>query len=250
MRREQLLTETVNQVSDNDLVALANVARDLLAGEFVGTPLKFAKGDWSKVVIEDGEKVEVEIGATETFIVDPLSHASGWVKWLDGKPAGRIGPGRLVDGFILPARNRLGDLEESDWPIRGKQHEDPWQEAHQLTVKDTADGNLLTWVTPSWGGRKAIGNFLKAYLAEAKHHPGLYPVAMLASREEMSADYGKVQKPVLKIVDWAAFGDGAAPAGSPSLAPTVLLPAPPDFAAKGKKAVTVGDEMDDEIPFK
>jgi hypothetical protein len=239
---------STNQISDTDLVALVATARELLAGDFVGTPLKFAKGNWTKTVFENDQKVEIEIGATETFIVDPLSHASGWVKWLDAKPAGRIGPGRLVDGFVLPTRNRVPDRDEAQWPLRGKLREDPWQEQHQFTVKSTVNGGLLTWVTATWGGKKAIGTFLKQYLAEAKRHPGEFPVVLLTSRDERDPDYGTIKKPVLRIVGWAAFGEGAAPAGSPTLAPA--LPPPRQAQQLLPPKQSLSSEMGgDEIPF-
>jgi hypothetical protein len=238
---------STNQISDIDLVALATTARDLLAGDFVGTPLKFAKGSWTKIVFDNGQKVEIKIGPTETFIVDPLSHASGWVKWLDGKPAGRIGPGRLVDGFILPMQHRLPDRDEAEWPLRGKVREDPWQEQHQITVKSAVEGELLTWVTATWGGKKAIGAFLKQYLTEARHHPGEYPVVLLLSRDERDSDYGTIKKRVLKFVGWAIFGEGAAPAGSSALAPA--FPPPPTAQQLLPPKQPLATEMDDEIQF-
>jgi hypothetical protein len=184
MKITDLKTEIANaeQVSDTDLVALSGAARDLLAGDFVGMPLKFQKGRWSKAVAK-GETVE--IGETETFIVDPLSYCSGWVRWEAKSVTAKIGPGRPIDGFILPVRDRLPDQDTSRWPFgRSGKREDPWKENHQITMKDTADDTLLTWVTSSWGGRKAIGQLISAFIRERKAHPGLFPVVLLSSRDD------------------------------------------------------------------
>jgi hypothetical protein len=233
--------------TDADLDALAAAGNDLTAGDFVGTPLKYAKGKWTKPVVKGEEKVVVEIGATETFTVDPRSYACGWVRWWDKKPTVKIGPGRPIDGFISPVRSRLPDLNKNDWPWRKDKREDPWQETHQVTMKATDTGELLTWVTPTWGGRKAIGNFLKDYTAKAKQHPGHYPVVTLCSRTKPHPDYGTVDEPILQIVDWQPFGEGAAPAGR--RLPQPALPAVQELLPPPSKQTKMIGDMDDEIPF-
>jgi hypothetical protein len=249
---DQTPAETENQMSDSDLAVLMATANDLLAGDFVGVPLKFNKGDWTRTAIENDQRIEVTIGDTETFIVDPLSFAESWVKWRAKKVAGKVGPGRRVDGFILPSRDELGDLNENDWEWRGDKRQDPWTVNEQITVKATGDGTLLTWVTSSWGGRKAIGHFLKAYAREAKRHPGEYPVALLTSRSEPHPEYGTVIKPILKIVSWQAFGDGAAPPGMPLRETQQVLTSSqpqPKLTAPTKTKSSLADDMGDSIPF-
>jgi hypothetical protein len=213
--------EPVNDVNDADLAALAAAGQELAGPNYFHTPAKYTKGKWSKLVIEDGNKISVPIGSTQPYPIDPLSHMEEWVLWHDKKPVKRIGPGRRVDGFILPVRERLGYLDQTQWPFRNGKHEDPWQEAHYLTLKDTTTGELLTWVSNSFGGRKCIGGLLKQFAANAKKHPGKYPVVLLSSRTDPHPDYGHVEKPVLTIVDWQPFGEGAAPGGSPLLQPKV-----------------------------
>jgi hypothetical protein len=166
---------------------------------------------------------------------------------LDKKPTTKIGPGRPIDGFISPVRSRLPDLNKTDWPWRGDKREDPWQETHQVTMKAADNGELLTWVATSWGGRKAIGNFLKDYTAKAKQHPGKDPVCILTSRSDPHPEYGTVDKPILQIVDWQPFGEGAAPAGR--RLPQSPLPAVQELLPPSKQTKTIGEEMDDEIPF-
>jgi hypothetical protein len=198
-------------ISDEDLAALGAAGQEMTAGEFVGTRMNYAKGKWSKVVIQDDKKTAVPLPATASYIVDPLSVAYAWKKWIDKKLLGQVGPGRPVDGFILPPREQLGDLDKI-----GKQ-DDPWQHSIQLTMKDADNGELYTWVSSSWGGRREVGKFLKTFNRDARKHPGQYPKVILGTRGEPNPDYGTIDKPVLKVVDWAVFGEGAAPPGWQSL---------------------------------
>ena len=170
------------QLNDADLLALAGAARGLLVGDFVGIPLKFTKGPWFKLPAKDQK---VQVGATDTFVVDALSYACGWVQWLNRKPVQKH-ICRPVDGFILPARERLPDRDKSRWPLDPKdgKRTDPWQENHQIVMKDLATDELLSWTTTSWYGRKAIGRLIDTYAREAKSHPGLMPVVTLSTKDE------------------------------------------------------------------
>lgn len=211
--------EIVNaQLNDDDLAAIAGAARDLLTSDFVGIPLRFIKGPWFKLPEKDKR---VKVGATKYFTVDVLSYACGWIQWLNRKPVQKH-IYRPIDGFILPMRERLPDRDKSKWPLdKDGKRSDPWQENHQLVMKNIATGELLTWTTTSWYGRKAIGRLLDLYAREAKQHPSMMPVVTLSSHEESSIDYGLIPAPTLTVVDWKAFGDGAAPPGSRSTAPSL-----------------------------
>lgn len=263
-------TTAAAPISDADLAALGEAARESLAGEFVGTPMKYRQGHWYR---KPSKGEEVEIGNTETFIIDPLSFAKSWVKWENKQKTGQVGPGRRVDGFLLPLRDQLPDQDENRWPYdkHGKR-QDPWSENHQITMKDSANGDLLTYVTTSWGGYKAIGRLLEAFFRDARKHPGMYPVVLLELVEGPS-DYGRQHKPALSIVDWAEFGEGAAPPGAPirqddrvttglAPAPKVVQLAPPKaqeqegewFEEPSKKTTgmkAAGGAFDnfDDIPF-
>ena len=252
-----LKTDTANArlaPVDADIAALAGAARGLLVNDFVGVPLKFTKGKWTKSVAKDkGEAV----GDTAPFVVDILSYACGWVKWENRKPVFKH-VFRPVDGFILPPRDRLPDQDKDHWPVDASgKRADPWQENHQLVLKDVTADELVTWTTTSWYGRKAVGRLLDAYTREAKRHPGMMPVVLLSSRDEHSADYGFIPTPVLTLVEWRAFGDGAAPPGSPAMSSTVpaleAQPTPSLLAtekpSRSSASVRTRSDMDDEIPF-
>ena len=229
-------------LSEADLVALAGAARSLLVGDFVGTPLRFVKGPWFKL---PAKNQRVKVGPTDPFAIDVPSYACGWVGWLNRKPVQKY-IGRPIDGFILPTRDQLPDRDKSNWPLdKDGKRSDTWQENHQLVMKDLTTDELCTWTTTSWYGRKAIGRLIDLYAREAKKHPGLMPVVTLSTKDEPSVDYGLIPAPVLTVVDWQAFGEGAAPPGSPATLPLEKprpLLAPPITPAAGKI-------LDDEFEF-
>jgi len=196
--RKQLSTQQTNNDEDADNVALAAAARGILAGDFIGIPLKFAKGRWSKHPNKDER---IEVGDTQPFIVDLKSYANGWVRWENKKPTVKH-IYRPINGWILPVRDRLPDQDKSCWPLdnNGKRA-DPWQENHQIVLKDLSDNSLVTWTTTSWYGHKAIGRLLDVCVRQTKQHPGLMPVVLLGTYDEKSIDYGLIPAPTLKITD-------------------------------------------------
>lgn len=203
----QVLARSPQQVAttDADLAALAAEARELMDDVRVGDDLKFKKGKWLKAIGDE----EIEISTTATFVVDVRSYKRGWIKWVDRKPVTKI-LGRPVDGFVSPVRSRLGDNDEKRWARDSKgAPQDPWQENFLVVMRDLSDDRLCTFTTTSWFGSKALGALLGTYVRDQKKHPGLSPVVLLSSETKPTTNYGDVSAPVLTIVDWQAFGDGA-----------------------------------------
>jgi hypothetical protein len=215
----ELKNELANaQLDAADIAALAGAARDLNTGDFVGIPLRFSKGPWFKI---PAKNQRVRVGDTDPFAVDMRSDACGWIQWVNKKPVQKY-IFRPIDGFVLPTRDRLPDQDKSRWPLdKDGKRSDPWQENHQFVFKDLTTDELVAWTTTSWYGRKAVGRLLDLYAREARKHPGLMPVVTLSAKDEVSPDYGLIPAPVLAVVDWRAFGDGAAPPGSRASAPSL-----------------------------
>ena len=71
--------------------------------------LKFVKGKWKTYADKDAPEV---VGNTESFAVDVLSYANGWVKWENKRPVHKY-VFRPIDGWILPTKDKLGG-EPSD----------------------------------------------------------------------------------------------------------------------------------------
>ena len=149
------------------------------------------------------------------------SYAHGWIGWLNRRPVYKL-IGRPVDGFIMPMRERLPDRDKSRWPMdKDGKRSDVWQPNFQFVMKDLTADELVVWTTTSWYGRKEIGLLLDRYAREVKQHPGLMPVVTLSAHDEVSSDYGLIPAPTLTVVDWRAFGAGAAPPGSRAMAPSL-----------------------------
>jgi hypothetical protein len=243
VKTAELQNVELTTVTDNDAAALANVARELQPSDLVGLPLKFVKGKW---FIRESREKEHEVGATDMFVVDPLSYAEGWIRWQDKKPTHKL-YARRVDGFVSPPRHVLPEAEEHQWPMGAKGPEDPWQRVQFLLLKEVTTDQLLTWQVSSWGGSGAIGELLDSWAADYKNHPGEAPVVILQSWDKPNADWGKIPTPRLKLVGWQPFGEGATPPGDPArtaLVRQALLALPKPDAAPARKR---GTDMDDEI---
>jgi len=201
-------TKALTIISEDDLASIAEAGNDLTAGAMVGDPLKFVKGVWKK---RNGDGW-VTVSPVQQFVVDVLSYQRGWIRWHEKKPTHRY-IGRHVDHFPFPVRSRLPEPE-----LEGNQ-EDPWQETHQIVLRDlgaegvlNANGKLYTYTTSSYNGPKAIGKLLKAFASHAKEHPGQMPVVYLGSFDKEDAK-AVVACPLFTICDWTEFGDGASPPG-------------------------------------
>jgi hypothetical protein len=223
---------------ESDVAALAAEARDLADDIRVGDDLRFTKGKWHKIAGKD----DINIGTTTPFVVDTRGYWRGWIKWVDKKPVQKL-VARPIDGWVSPKRFELPDRDKSKWPVANK---DPWQETLYIVMRDLSDDRLCTLTITSYYGAKALGALLKVYTREAKHHPGLMPVVLLSSEIKETIDYGDVDAPVFTVVDWKAFGDGAAPPGNPKT-PLPVLPKTQELLPPPSKPI--GDDMSDEIPF-
>src|SRR5262249_8034509 len=136
MTAKALKTETPQQpttesINDTDLAALTNAARELAPSDIIGLPVKHVKGRWFVRLSKEEER---EVGPTDTFVVDPISYAEGWMRWEDKKPTHKL-IARRVDGFISPPRNVLPEQDERLWPIEKGIPKDRWQQVERLLLK-------------------------------------------------------------------------------------------------------------------
>lgn len=120
----------------------------------------------------------------------------------------------------------------------------------------------MTWSPTGYYAVKSLRKLVgKDFVGAARKHPGQMPVVMLGSRDEHSPTYGKIAAPLLTIVDWQPFGEGASLRGSgdavPQSATMLMLGKPPSDS--GDREVIDAEvvepktpprrDMDDEIPF-
>jgi hypothetical protein len=248
--------------STSDFDRISNATRD--DSGFLGQRLRFKKGRWLVVPAEKNGK-ELEVRGKDTFVVDLLSYANGWFKWAENRPVVRL-LFRPVDGWKLPARERLPDMDRDRWPTnRDGNPEDMWREVHQVSLKDTSSTGFgpLTWQANGYFQIKNLKRFINKAIPEVKKQsPGMMPVVTLGSVEE-SSSYGDLPVPALTITGWQPFGDDAAPPGdpdriteflaalaevSPAQGPGMVDITPPPKSLPAKSTARERDP-DDDVPF-
>ncbi len=242
MQEEKTMSNDLAIIDDSDLQLLEQAANDLVSGDMVGEPLRFVKGVWKKK--KDGGLIL--INKLSQFVVDVRSYKHGWMRWYELRPTHRY-IGRKIDGWPLVTRDRLPEVELMNTK------EDPWQETHSIVMRDlgaedkpNVNGDLYTYSTSSWGGKKGIGRLIDAFTKHAKENPGKLPVVYLGTKTTVGVK-GDYESPTLSICGWAEFGAGASGPGRPL---TVMPPLPQltdqsvEFGAPSLK-----DDLDDEIKF-
>ena len=149
-----------------DEVAPANI---------VGRMIKFSKD--GKFVTPDDEG---KVSENQDFIALCEETLVGWVKFNgQGEPPDRV-MGQLYDGFAMPARESLGDLNEKDWELGlDGRPADPWQHHMYLVLQQADTRELFTFVTSSMTGRRAVGNLLRHYDRLRRSNSDEVPVVRL-----------------------------------------------------------------------
>jgi hypothetical protein len=178
-----------------------------------------------------------------------------WTKWgEDRKPQHRV----TQPGQRHPERNDLPDNDEGEWPLGldGKNPEDPWKDTRYVLMINTQTAAEFTFVTDTYGGRRAVSD-LKQQIANARRvHPGAVPIVKL-SIATMPTKFGPKPRPMLKVVDWHG-GAELVPADEPQArrySPDRITTHPKRMDAANDEPPPVADfpddhgDPDDEIPF-
>ena len=183
--------------------------------------LKFKKGEFLI-----GEEL-VPLG-TE-YIAHVVGWTKCWIKFVDGEVADRK-PYRVAYGEQPPEREDLGDLDRDTWPdgLDGKPA-DPWVLQYLVPLENLSSGEIVVFVTPSTGGRRAVADLCAAYAMRVAKKPNSgQPIIRLRETAMPTRRYGKVPRPYFEIFGWDESSDD----GNET---------PP--------AVTSEGEFADEIPF-
>jgi hypothetical protein len=171
----------------------------------LGTLLLFKKGAWEKG--ENREKLEE--GTRAIALMNEARH--GYVFWPNNEKPVYLGGkiGKLSEGFEVPDRQTLGNLDKERWPIGlSGQREDPWRHSIFLPMQLVSDDEvILTFISNSEGGRSAFYYLAKRYAWLGRKHIGQYPVLKLGVEEYIHKKYGKQTKPRLEIDGWAGRPD-------------------------------------------
>jgi hypothetical protein len=116
--------------------------------------LKFKQGEFS--IADD----PVPLGSE--FLAHPESWTKTWIKFVDGQVADRK-LYSVARGEKPVQREELDDYEESTWPKRDGKPNDPWVFQYLLPLENTSTGEIVIFVTPSVGGRKAVSDLCRVY---------------------------------------------------------------------------------------
>ena len=177
----------VAMISEDDgfAAAAAEADRHLIQGQI----MKFVDGAWTI------NKASVEKGAR--FV--PVKLAMAWVRWEIQRPVQYVWP--KPNGY-LPARETLGDLDESGWPpgLDGKP-KDPWQNTRFIYLTDVKTAETHTFTNSTAGIRHAYSALAQAVATMRRAQKGALPVVELDSMP-MKTKIGPKLRPHFKIVDW------------------------------------------------
>jgi hypothetical protein len=187
---------------------LDEIAPSSIAGQLV----KFSK-DGKFVVSESGEVISPD----KDFVALCDDVLVGWIKFGDqGEPPDRV-QGLHYDGFIMPERETLGELDPSAWPegLDGH-HADPWQHQICLVLQDRESLELYTFATSSITGRRAVGNLLRHFERLRRAHPDMCPIVRLkpGGYESRKKGVGWVHTPTFVVVGRAPRDSAAKPDSS------------------------------------
>jgi hypothetical protein len=122
--------------------------------------LKFKKGEY--FIGED------EIALGTEFLAHTVGWVKCWIKFLNGEVAERK-LYRVALGERPPLREDLDCRDEDEWPA-GLDDEpaDPWVFQYLLPLENLESGEVVIFVTSSFGGRRAIADLCDGYTKRAK----------------------------------------------------------------------------------
>jgi hypothetical protein len=148
---------------------------EIAPSSIVGRLVKFSK-DGKFVTSDDGEPVseDAEFAALcdETLV--------GWIRFNGEDAPPDRHQGLLYDGFVMPPRESLGDLDEAQWELGlSGQPADPWQHQMCLVLQHVDTKEMFTFSTQSVSGRRAVGNLLRHYDRMRRSGADEYPVVRL-----------------------------------------------------------------------
>jgi hypothetical protein len=183
---------------------------EIAPANIVGRMVKFSK-DGQFVTADD----EGPVDEAAEFVALCDEVLIGWIKFhKDGETAPVRVQGLLYDGFKMPPRETLGDMDETQWGDGlGGKPEDPWKHQMCLVLQRIETGELFTFVTTSDTGRRAVGSLLRHFDRMRRAGADDVPVVRLRAGGFNHRDprVGWVPTPVFAIVGKAPRDSAARP---------------------------------------
>ena len=173
---------------------LDEVAPSGIAGRLI----KFTK-DGDYITTDD----EQTVPADAEFLLLADDTQIGWLKFNGSGEAPDRVMGLLFDGFEMPPRESLGDLDQSKWELGlNNEPQDPWTHQQNIVLQHAETQELFTFSTSSKTGRRAVGNLLRHYQRMQRTRPDELPVIRLGKGgfQRKDSRVGWVDTPVFVVV--------------------------------------------------
>jgi hypothetical protein len=155
--------------------------------------LKFKKGEYLI-----GEE-EIPLG-TE-YLAHVVGWTKCWIKFADGEVVERK-VYRVARGEQPPEREDLDDLELIGKKDQDGMSADSWVYQYLLPLENRSKGELVIFVTPSFGGRRAVADLGQLYTRRRQKFGGGQPIIKLAKTDMPTKKFGKVPRPLFEVVGW------------------------------------------------
>jgi hypothetical protein len=173
-------------------------------------------------------------------LVNVYGTVIGWIKLEGGKITDRTNLGFLINGYVPPDRESLGDLDESRWSYNNGRREDPWKKVAYLQMTIGNQNFIYAPFAPTQVS--AVNAFIAMFRRERVRAAGKFPLVELDARDFTNNSGGTTFAPVFRVVGWG-YLDGA-----PAPEPPMVEVKPKPLALDKPKPAKKGD-MDDDIPF-
>jgi hypothetical protein len=156
--------------------------------------LKFKKGEYFI-----GEE-EIPLG-TE-YLAHAVGWTKSWIKFADSEVTERK-LFRVAKGEKPPVREDLDCRNEDEWPEGLDGHPaDPWVFQYLLPLENMKNGEVIIFVTSSFGGKRAVADLCDAYAKRTKKTGCGQPIIQLAKTDMPTKKYGRVPRPLFEIIGW------------------------------------------------
>jgi hypothetical protein len=157
--------------------------------------LKFKKGEY--FVDEKGIALGTE------YIAHARAWTKCWIKFVDGEVKERK-VYRVALGERPPERGELDDQDQTKWAegLDGRPA-DPWVYQYLLPLENPSNGEIVIFVSSSFGGRRAVADLCSAYARRTTKIADCgQPIIQLAAADMPTKKFGKVPRPNFVIVGW------------------------------------------------
>jgi hypothetical protein len=186
-------------------------------------------GKMLKFTIDGKYKVDKTDILPDNKTLVAIDVTTGWLKWQGDKP---------IEHRITQPGQVHPDRDESTWEPGINGHPaDPWRDTRYLRLIDPRTGQDYTFVTDTYGGRKAVAD-LKSQISNVRFaYPGAVPVVQLGSTM-MKTAFGLKPRPEFKVVGWRDNNNSGA----------LQLTHGPQNKGGDQNPIEIEPPFDDEIP--